>query len=63
MAEIKICPMRSGAVCAEKLCMWWTEWNDKGMCCMNRIVQFIDKKDVSNAEKERLRNMMKEELI
>lgn len=59
--ELMLCPLRSDRVCADVKCAWWTTWDDKGMCCVKRIVQFINKKDISNAEKERLRSMMEKE--
>lgn len=55
----KVCPLL-GNPCVEGMCAWYTKWNDKGMCSVVRLVQFANSKDVSNAEKERLRNMMKE---
>ena len=59
MGVEKVCPLRD-TFCLEYQCAWYTRWNHKGMCSIERLVQFVNSKDVSEDEKERLRNMMKE---
>lgn len=59
-----ICPLLSCAdkprTCVCELCKWWTTWDEEGMCAMNRLVQFANKKDVSKKAADALRKKMKE---